>query len=191
MKRLLLATFGALLVTTALLPAGQVFLQLKSNRANLSHTGDSDDPQFPAADGWIKLHSATFGVSNVAVISGPGGGGAGKAKFEPCVVAKPTNHASIALLNSCVLGLHWDEIELVFTTNHLGTTTATLRAEFKLVFTESSLVEAAGGDPEEDVTFAYGAQRITVYRLEPAGGSTATGSSTWSQVLNRPEYITE
>jgi len=194
MRRIALPIFFAALVASESAAAMDIFLRAKGpSNPTLSHAGDSTSLAFPGVEGWFAVRAFQFGTENTINIgSATSGGGAGKAQALPAGFAKLPNAASAALFNSCVLGAHWDEFEIVFARPSGGQSpgSVVLRVELKLVIVGSVGIAASSGDdaPGEDVQIQYGAQRITFYSQDSTGKVVQSGQSIWSFVQNNATF---
>ncbi|WP_035613305.1 type VI secretion system tube protein Hcp [Haloferula sp. BvORR071] len=161
------------------------------------YTGDSTNLTFPGSQGWFQVESVGLGMENVITIGGAtGGAGAGKARALELSCVKSPNSASAALFTSCAMGGHWDVMEIVYTkpTAATGKSETYLKVELKLVLVSKLDLKANTGDdkPTEEVSIAYGAQRLTFYAAPTSGPGTPvkTGEAIWSFVLNKNVFAT-
>lgn len=144
----------------------------------------------------FELKSFDFSAKNVVSIgSYKGGGGAGKADFEPVTIEKRTDTGSCGLFAALCSGKHFDEaiLELRRSGGSGGSSGATfMKIHFKMVMI--SEMSWTGGDDsaDEKVTFEYGAIKIEYFKQGSDGrmskASGAQGETKWSRVLNRANY---
>jgi len=167
--------------------------------------GETQDKSFKSVKAF-EIKSFSFGAKNKATVgSQSGGAGAGRAELNEFKVAKLTDNGSPKLFGACVAGAHFDNAYLAIRKSGGQQTTypavnspndaqaqCYLLYTFSLVYVSEITWQGSSGDdvPTEDVTFAYGALKIT-YRIQDQKGALgATSEQPWSQVLNQPTEAT-
>ncbi|GAA5495393.1 hypothetical protein Rhal01_01568 [Rubritalea halochordaticola] len=158
-----------------------------------SYVGDSNHENFLGADGWVELGSASFSLeTTINIGSTSGGGGAGKASFGDVVLTKSPNGLSASFFAAAALGANYDTAEIVFVRSGGAVSGGQtfLKFEMKMVFVSSIGVEGnSGGDqPDEKVVLKHGAQRLTFYKQNNDGSTTALTPVSWSVVLNNATF---
>lgn len=152
----------------------------------------------------FDIQSWTFGASQqVNVGSSSSGIGAGKVEFQPFKITKQVDTASPFFFQTCAQGGHYEQCSL-FVRKGGGTKDRTgiiyLRFDFKMVFVTQIGWSHDDTAPKEEVTFEYGALRVTYtpqlktgaakspIRKEPSGDPGGVNPQAWSKLLNSTEF---
>ena len=168
------------------------FLYFPGQTEVIGETLDAD----MAAKKAFELKSFDFSAKNTINIgSYSGGGGAGKADFEPVSSEKRTDTGSCGLFSALCSGKHFNEAILELRRSGGGgdrSGATFMKIHFRMVMI--SEMSWTGGDDsaDEKVTFEYGAIKIEYFKQSTDGKmSKATGGqgeTKWSRVLNRATY---
>jgi type VI secretion system Hcp family effector len=151
----------------------------------------------------FDISTWTFGASQqVNVGSSSSGIGAGKVEFQPFKITKQVDKASPFFFQTCAQGGHYQQCTL-YVRKGGGTAERSgsiyLRFDFKMVFVTEIAWSHDDTAPKEDITFDYGAMRITYSPQQRSGAPKAAittdasnpgGSKTvsWSKLLNSDEF---
>jgi type VI secretion system secreted protein Hcp len=152
----------------------------------------------------FDIQSWTFGASQqVNVGSSSSGIGAGKVEFQPFKITKQVDTASPFFFQTCAQGGHYEQCSL-FVRKGGGTANRTgiiyLRFDFKMVFVTQIGWSHDDTAPKEEVTFEYGALRVTYTPQEktgaprraiskqPSGDPGGVNPQAWSKLLNSTEF---
>jgi type VI secretion system secreted protein Hcp len=152
----------------------------------------------------FDIQSWTFGASQqVNVGSSSSGIGAGKVEFQPFKITKQVDTASPFFFQTCAQGGHYEQCSL-FVRKGGGTANRTgiiyLRFDFKMVFVTQIGWSHDDTAPKEEVTFEYGALRVTytpqektgaprkAISKEPKGDPGGVNPQSWSKLLNSTEF---
>jgi type VI secretion system secreted protein Hcp len=152
----------------------------------------------------FDIQSWTFGASQqVNVGSSSSGIGAGKVEFQPFKITKQVDTASPFFFQTCAQGGHYEQCTL-FVRKGGGTANRTgiiyLRFDFKMVFVTQIGWSHDDTAPKEEVTFEYGALRVTytpqektgaprkAISKEPKGDPGGVNPQSWSKLLNSTEF---
>jgi type VI secretion system secreted protein Hcp len=138
----------------------------------------------------IDVESYSWGVENPTTIgSATSGAGAGKAKFNEFTIQKKIDEASPILFKQMATGTHSPTATLkLYKGGESKTGNPYVIYTFKTVFITK--VDHSGGapeQPEEEVTFVYGAVTLDTGGTSPTGKPAATSKFGWNQVLNKAE----
>ncbi|HEY1065114.1 MAG TPA: type VI secretion system tube protein Hcp [Pirellulales bacterium] len=157
-------------------------------------TGESQDEGMRG--GWLEIDSFEFGIENKLNLgSGSGGAGAGKATFKEFKIQKKTDSASPALVLTCCLGGHYDQVDLALRKSGAMAGKSGgpyLVYAFKMVAIGGVDWSGSSGDdvPTESVIFQYGAIKMT-YKPQDATGKLGTAIETiWSVTKNAQMFAT-
>lgn len=151
--------------------------------------GSGTDDGFPASAGWFKIKGVSLGIENKVILGSTSGGiGAGKAAFNPVLIDKLVDQASVPLLTAAATGAHYDKAIIAFRKSGDSRAAAFLTIELRTVFVQSIQTTESEGDdqPSEKLTLMYGAQKWS-YRVQKPDGSLAPPvEHTWNQLTNSP-----
>ena len=152
----------------------------------------------------FDIQTWTFGASQqVNVGSSSSGIGAGKVEFQPFKITKQVDTASPFFFQTCAQGGHYEQCSL-FVRKGGGTANRSgiiyLRFDFKMVFVTQIGWSHDDTAPKEEVTFDYGALRVTYtpqtktgapehpISKEPKGDPGGVNPQSWSKLLNSTEF---
>jgi type VI secretion system secreted protein Hcp len=115
-------------------------------------------------EGWIELHSWSFGATNHSASAHGSGMGTGKAEFAPITIQKTVDKASPKLFLNCCQGSHIKTASLQVKESTGGKTTETyLQYDLEKVKVDSITWGGQGATPEkpsEQISLSF--QKITV-----------------------------
>jgi len=148
------------------------------------------DPYFklPTASAAVEIREFSFGVENLTTVgSATSGAGAGKTTFNEFSIAKPVDKLSRSLFQISSVGGHLARAQLYL--RKAGATTDArpyLAYGFDMVFISKIDWSGSLGDdePNERVTFVYGALALGYYPQKADGTFDVPVKSAWSVVSN-------
>jgi len=143
----------------------------------------------------FDLQAWSFGLSqDVKIGSASGGVGAGKVTFEQFKVTKAIDKSSPSFFLTCCNGGHFGTVSLMIRksgTDPKQSGGIYLQFDFKLVFVSNIAWSHADPAPTEEITFDYGALKITYKKQDPKGILVAPpdgGQAMWSRILNNTDF---
>jgi len=161
----------------------------------LTANQQANQPKGETGDKWFKPMSAfevksiSFGVEMAHTIgSGTSGAAAGKAKFQPIKLVKDVDQGSCPLFAACTAGAHFPSLYLAVRKTG-GVNLVYLQYIFRMVFVTE--IGWSGGEgeanPEENISFVYGAMGMQYIKQKPDGSADATNTMVglWSTVTNK------
>ncbi len=142
--------------------------------------------------GWLELNTVTFGADNPVIVNGQPP--STSLTFRPLELVKKVDRLTPQLLMSTGAGTSIAGEAVGLTVEFEKVTAAGrqvfFKAEYKLVFVNSSNISGSGGDEDlfETVKLVYGAARYTNRSILPNGtlGSPVIGS--WNQVQGNSSF---
>jgi type VI secretion system secreted protein Hcp len=129
----------------------------------------------------IKIHSFSWGASQVTSVSGSGGSGAGKASLSDISVMKDLDKASPEMFKMLLTGTHISSAVLT-AQKATGSTTGApfLTITFGEVFVTSQQISGSSEIPSEAVSFSYNTIKFD-YSTQAEGGTlTSTGAVSYN-----------
>ena len=148
--------------------------------------GESTDD---AHKDWIEVESFSHGVSQpVSGPSGTGGRGAARADFDPFMVNKSVDKASVDLHLHCATGQHIRKLELEVC-QETGEKVCYLKYELENVMVQSVSVSGGGSmRPQETVAFVYDKISWTYTAIKNDGSAgDKVGPKIWNLETNKKE----
>ena len=105
---------------------------------------------------WIEVFNFSHGLSQpISGAGGAGGNAAARADFQPFVITKSIDKASVDLNIYCAKGTHIDKVELEVC-QITGEKTCYLKYELENVMIQSLSIDGSGSErPHETVLFVY------------------------------------
>jgi len=152
------------------------FIKIDGLKGESTATGHTDE---------IKIHSWSWGASQVTSVSGSGGSGAGKASLAEISIMKDMDMASPELFKALVKGTHIASAVLT-AQKSTGDTTGKpyVTITFKEVFVTSQQVSGSSENPMESVSFSYNEIKIDYSKQGENGALTSTGAVTYNVKTN-------
>ncbi|TZG32235.1 MULTISPECIES: type VI secretion system tube protein Hcp [Agrobacterium] len=168
------------------------FLYFPGQSDVVGETLDSDMAEKRA----FELKNFDFTIKNkISIGSYTGGGGAGKADFDPVTVEKRTDTGSCGLFSALCSGKHFDEAILELRRSggsNSSSGTTFMKVHFKMVMIADMNWTAGEDSADEKIQFEYGAIKIEYFRQAKDGRMTKAsggqGETKWSRVMNRAIY---
>ena len=149
--------------------------------------GETTDAKHPNT---ILVSSFEFGVENKTTVgTATGGAGAGKATLQTLKITKPVDSASPGLFAVSAAGAHFNEARLFI--RRVGSNVGDhLVYRFKLVYVNAVDWSGSSGDeqPQETVSFSYGALTIAYSQQNPTGQLAQPKLGTWNAVTNTSDF---
>jgi type VI secretion system secreted protein Hcp len=160
-------------------------------------TNDNLAKQAPAitAGAVFEIDDFSFDIEQVLNIgSQSSGAGAGKVTFNPFQITRKSDRISATLFQMCCGGQHFKQVALCLRraggdTSTSGTTF--LRFDFGLVAVKTISWSGSDGDesPKEEVTFEYGALKVTYQQQDVTGaGTKGPVGGSWNRVTNTTDF---
>jgi type VI secretion system secreted protein Hcp len=143
----------------------------------------------------FEIDDFSFDIEQVLNIgSQSSGAGAGKVTFNPFQITRKSDRVSAQLFAMCCGGQHFKQVVLCLRraggdpTSSSGTTF--LRFDFGLVAVKTISWSGSDGDesPKEEVTFEYGALKVTYAQQNVDGTAMPSRSSSWNRVWNTKDF---
>lgn len=119
----------------------------------------------------IRIHSWSWGASQVTSVSGTGGSSAGKASLSEISIMKDYDKASPKLFSNLLMGTHIANGVLTASKSTGGkTSTPFLKISLKEIFVTSQQVSGSSEIPSESVSFSYNHIEVD-YSLQKEDGT--------------------
>jgi type VI secretion system secreted protein Hcp len=152
------------------------FLKVDGAAGEATDTGHS---------GEIKIHSWSWGASQVTSVSGSGGSGAGKASLSEVTIMKDMDQASPELFKALVKGTHIASVVLT-AQKAVGDTSGKpfLTVTLNEVFVTSQQISGSSEIPSESVSFSYNQIKMDYSKQNEQGALTSTGAVTYNVKTN-------
>jgi len=133
----------------------------------------------------IKIHSWSWGASQVTSVSGSGGSSSGKASLSEITIMKDYDQASPELFKMLLIGKHIASAVLT-AQKATGDTTGKpfLTITFKEVFVTSQQVSGSSEIPSESVSFSYNEIKVDYSKQNEQGALTSTGAVSYNVKTN-------
>jgi len=147
----------------------------------------------------FEIDDFSFDIEQVLNIgSQSSGAGAGKVTFNPYQITRKSDRVSPLLFMMCCAGQHFSQVSLCLrraggatTGSTMSSGTTFLRFDFALVAVKTISWSGSDGDeaPKEEVTFEYGALKVSYQQQDVTGGAKGgVQSAQWNQVYNNNTY---
>jgi len=147
----------------------------------------------------FEIDDFSFDIEQVLNIgSQSSGAGAGKVTFNPFQVTRKTDRASPTFFMMCCAGQHFSQVSLCLRraggaagSDSMSSGTTFLRFDFALVAVKTISWSGSDGDeaPKEEVTFEYGALKVTYQQQSSSGGAQGGPiSGQWNRVYNNNKF---
>jgi len=129
----------------------------------------------------IKIHSWSWGASQVTSVSGSGGSGAGKASLSDISIMKDYDKASPELFKALLEGKHLSEATLTAQkSSGADTGTPFLVVTLGELYVTSQQVRGSSEIPSESVSFSYNTIKVD-YSAQVEGGTlSSTGAISYN-----------
>jgi len=133
----------------------------------------------------IKIHSFSWGASQVTSVSGSGGSSAGKASLSEINIMKDLDQASPELFKMLLTGKHIASAVLT-AQKATGDTTGKpfLTITFNEVFCTSQQISGSSEIPMESISFSYNQIKFDYSKQNEQGALTSTGAVTYNVKTN-------
>ena len=150
--------------------------------------GESQDVEISKKSGF-ELTSFTFTGTNATNIgsSKSGAGGAGKVTFEKLQFNKPSDRATVGLIQAMILGTHFDKVTVVLRRNMVPY----IEMVFHMCIVANVEFSQSGEEEGEDsVQLDWGAVEVKYSTQNKKGEFNVESEATWSRVTNEASTAT-